>query len=66
MYFTDRGIDQLEEQRGEDQVSLAWLAQRFREFVDLNPESEIAVDRLAAGWPRSATTSNGSHDRAHC
>jgi hypothetical protein len=49
MYFTDRGIDQLEEQRGEDQVSLAWLAQRFREFVDLNPESEIVVDRLA-GW----------------
>ena len=49
MYFTDRGIDQLEEQRGGDQVSLAWLAQRFREFVDLNPESEIVVDRLA-GW----------------
>jgi hypothetical protein len=32
-----------------DQVSLAWLARRFREFVDLNPESETAVDRLA-GW----------------
>jgi hypothetical protein len=49
MYFTDRGIDELEEQRGEVQVSLAWLAQRFREFIDLNPESETAVDRLA-GW----------------
>jgi len=49
MYFTDRGIDELEEQRGEDQVSLAWLAQRFRQFVDLNPESETTVDRLA-GW----------------
>src|SRR4029077_4499081 len=49
MYFTERGIDELEEQRGEDQVSLAWLAQRFRQFVDLNPESETAVDRLA-GW----------------
>ena len=49
MYFTDRGIDELEEQRGEDQVNLAWLAQRFREFVDLNPESETAVNRLA-GW----------------
>jgi hypothetical protein len=48
MYFTDRGIDELEEQRGEDQVSLAWLAQRFREFIDLNPESETAVDRLAS------------------
>ena len=47
MYFTDRGIEELEERRGEDQVSLAWLAERLREFVDLNPESETAVDRLA-------------------
>ena len=30
-------------------MNLAWLAQRFREFVDLNPESETAVNRLA-GW----------------
>jgi hypothetical protein len=49
MYFTDRGIEELEEQRGYDQVSLAWLAGRLREFVDLNPEYEAAVDRLA-GW----------------
>ena len=26
MYFTDRGIEKLEEQRGDDQVSLAWVA----------------------------------------
>jgi hypothetical protein len=49
MYFTDRGIEQLEEQRGDDQVSLAWVAQRLSEFIDLNPEFETAVDRLA-GW----------------
>jgi Family of unknown function (DUF6104) len=48
MYFTDRGIDKLEEQRGDDQVSLAWVAQRLREFVDLHPDSESAVDRLAS------------------
>jgi Family of unknown function (DUF6104) len=48
MYFTDRGIEELEERRGDDQVSLAWVAERLREFVDLNPESEAAVDRLAA------------------
>ena len=48
MYFTDRGIEKLEEQHGDDQVSLAWVAQRLREFVDLNPESEAAVDRLAS------------------
>jgi hypothetical protein len=48
MYFTDRGIEKLEEQRGDDQVSLAWVARRLQEFVDLNPESEAAVDRLAS------------------
>jgi hypothetical protein len=53
MYFTDRGIDELEEQRGDDQVSLAWLAERLREFIDLNPEHEAAVDRLAA-WLAAA------------
>jgi hypothetical protein len=49
MYYTDRGIDELEEQRGDEQVTLAWLADRLREFVDLNPEFDEAVDRLA-GW----------------
>lgn len=53
MYYTDRGIEELEEQRGDEQVSLAWLARRCREFVDLNPEFEAAVDRLA-GWLASA------------
>jgi hypothetical protein len=48
MYFTDRGIDELEAQRGDEQVSLAWVARRLREFVDLNPESEANVDRLAS------------------
>lgn len=48
MYFTDRGIEKLEEQRGDDQVSLAWVAERLREFVDLDPEAESAVDRLAS------------------
>jgi Family of unknown function (DUF6104) len=34
MYFTDRGIEELEERRGGEQVSLAWLAERLRDFVD--------------------------------
>jgi hypothetical protein len=54
MYFTDRGIEELEDQRGDEEVSLAWLADRLREFVDLNPEFEIAIDRLAS-WLASAT-----------
>ena len=48
MYFTDRGIEELTERRGEDQVSMAWLAERLRDFVDLNPGFDVAVDRLAS------------------
>jgi hypothetical protein len=52
MYFTDRGIEELENRRGEEQISLAWLANRLRDFTDLNPEFEIAVDRLATWLAR--------------
>ena len=48
MYFTDRGIEELEERRGEEQVSMTWLAERFRAFVDLNTGFDVAVDRLAS------------------
>jgi len=49
VYFTDRGLEELEDARGDEQVSLAWLAERMRQFVDLHPEHEAAIDRLA-GW----------------
>ena len=48
LYFTDRGIEELGERRGEEQVSMAWLAGRLRDFVDLNPGFDVAVDRLAS------------------
>jgi hypothetical protein len=47
MYFTDRGIEELEKRRGEDEVDLGWVADRLREFVDLNPEFEIPMERFA-------------------
>ena len=47
MYFTDRGIEELEKRRGDDSVDVGWLADRMREFVDLNPEFEIPVERFA-------------------
>jgi hypothetical protein len=47
MYFTDAGIEELDERRGDEQVAVTWLAERLRDFVDLNPEFETAVDRLA-------------------
>ena len=52
MYFTDRGIEELEQRRGGEEVSLAWLAGRLREFVDLNPEFETPVERLAVWLAR--------------
>ena len=52
MYFTDRGIEELEARRGEDEVSLAWLAEQLRGFVDLNPEFETPVERLATWLAR--------------
>lgn len=47
MYFTDRGIEELTERRGDEQVTLSWLAERLRAFVDLNPDFEVATERLA-------------------
>ncbi len=52
MYFTDRGIEELEQRRGEDEVSLGWLAARLRDFVDLNPEFETPVERFATWLAR--------------
>jgi hypothetical protein len=47
MYFTDRGLEELEQRRGDEEVTLSWLAAKLRDFVDANPEFETAVERLA-------------------
>ncbi len=47
MYFTDRGIEELESRRGDEEFSLAWVAERLREFVDLNPDFEVPMERFA-------------------
>jgi len=52
MYFTDRGIEELEKRRGDEEVTLAWVADRFQEFTDLHPEFETAVERLATWLAR--------------
>jgi hypothetical protein len=52
VYFTDRGIEELADRRGQEEVSLSWLAERLREFVDDHPEAEAAVDRLASWLAR--------------
>jgi hypothetical protein len=52
MYFTDRGIEELQARRGDEDVSLGWLAERLQEFVDLHPEFETATERLATWLAR--------------
>lgn len=52
MYFTDRGIEELAARRGQEEVSLEWLADQLRAFVDLNPEFEVPVERLATWLAR--------------
>ena len=52
MYFTDRGLEELAERRGEETVSLAWLAERMRQFVDAHPDFEVPVERLATWLAR--------------
>ena len=52
MYATDRGIEELLSRRGEEEVQVAWLADRLQEFVDLHPEFEVPVERLATWLAR--------------
>ena len=52
MYFTDRGVEELLKRRGEEEVTMTWLAGRLQEFVDLNPEFEVPVERLATWLAR--------------
>ena len=52
MYHTDRGIEELERRRGDEEVTVAWLAERLVEFVDLNPDFEVPVERLATWLAR--------------
>ena len=52
MYFTDRGLEELASRRGDEEVSFVWLSEQMRTFVDLNPEFEVSVERLATWLAR--------------
>jgi hypothetical protein len=52
VYFTDRGLEELAERRGEEQVTLAWLAERLKDFVDEHPEFEVPIERVATWLAR--------------
>jgi DNA-binding transcriptional LysR family regulator len=52
VYFTDRGLEELAERRGGEAITLEWLAERLRDFLDLYPEFEVAVERFATWLAR--------------
>jgi len=52
VYFTDRGIEELAGRRGEEEFSLAWLADQLQAFVDEHPDFEVPVERLATWLAR--------------
>jgi hypothetical protein len=52
VYFTDRGIEELAHRRGEETVTLSWVAERLRDFLDTNPEFETPIERLATWLAR--------------
>ena len=52
MYFTDRGIEELVERRGRETVTLEWVAEQLRTFVDTNPQFETPIDRFATWLAR--------------
>jgi hypothetical protein len=52
VYFTDRGIEELHQRRGEEEVSLSWIAEQLRVFVDLHPEFETPMERFATWLAR--------------
>ncbi len=68
MYFTDRGIEELQKRRGDEEVTLAWLADQLQAFVDVHPEFE-ARRRAASppGWraPTIPTTTEPSPAPGH-
>lgn len=53
MYFTDRGIEELAQRRGGEEVSLDWLAARLRDFVDEFPQFETPIERFASWLARA-------------
>jgi hypothetical protein len=52
VYFTDRGLEELAERRGEETVTVEWLAERLRDFIDANPEFETPIERFATWLAR--------------
>ena len=62
MYFTDRGLEELADRRGDEEVTLAWLAEEMRAFVDQFPDFEVPVERLATWLARGGADPDADLD----
>ena len=60
MYFTDRGIEELERRRAEDEVDLGWIADRMREFVHIIRVREDVGGRAQGGLTRTSAVNVGT------
>jgi hypothetical protein len=54
MYDSDRGIEELLQRLADEKLAVEWLADQMRTFVDLYPEWEDAVGRLASFLARQS------------
>ena len=62
MYFTDRGLEELADRRGEEQVTLGWLSEQLQAFVDQFPDFEVPVERLATWLARGGADPDADLD----
>lgn len=53
MYAADHGLEELDRRRGEEEVSLAWLADQLRMYLDLHPGDEDVINRMSSWLARA-------------
>lgn len=53
MYSSDFGPEELSRRRGPEEVTLDWLAAQLQTYVDLHPQDEDVINRLASWLARA-------------
>jgi hypothetical protein len=52
MYDSDRGIEELLRRREGEEFTVEWLGDQMRTYVDLHPDDEAVIERLATWLAR--------------
>jgi hypothetical protein len=53
MYASDHGLEELARRRGQEEVSLTWLAEQLQTYLDLHPADEDVINRMASWLARA-------------